>query len=469
MDQYQGVAAPSSTSSLRARPSFHFAPRANWMNDPNGLVFFNGRYHMFFQYNPRGTAHADVCWGHATSRDLVHWEDMPVALSPTAGTADEDGCWSGCAVVHEGRAHLLYTGVSAGRQRPCLAVAEDDDLVVFRKRAEPVIADEPLSGLRGFRDHTVWVVDGAFHQLIGSGSPEHGGCVLEYRSVDLVHWEYCGVFLSAAEAGLSGEMWECPDLFALDGRWFLVVSEMTGGRTSHVSYVEGAYEGGRFRPLGAGRLDSGTRWYAPQSFTAPDGRRVSFGWLREVLTELPEDERTRVGAMSLPRRLFAVPGGGLGMEPLAGLSVLRAGPLVPRRSGGGEVALVAAAPSTAVEVEVVSEPGAVVSIGLLDDDGREVVEATVAGDVVSFGPRSPDRPPAERAHPGPGGASDRVRFFYDSGICEVFCSSGAVRSELFHGGSPLSRVVVRWATEGEPPGAKGAGRSVQAWELRGIW
>ena len=133
----------------RPRPRIHFAPVANWMNDPNGLIFWNGRYHLFYQYNPHGTTAADkICWGHADSPDLVHWRDLPLALEPTPGTVDEDGCWSGRAVAHEGEVYLLYTGYRAGTQRPCLAKALDDQLLTFQKlEANPVIAEEPLAGL----------------------------------------------------------------------------------------------------------------------------------------------------------------------------------------------------------------------------------------------------------------------------------------------------------------------------------
>ncbi len=196
------------------------------MNDPNGLIFWKGRYHMFYQCNPASTEHTNVCWGHAASEDLVHWEDLPLALAPTLGSPDEDGCWSGCAVVHEGSVYLLYTGVRGKRpnhrQRPCLARALDDGLVSFEKlAANPVISEEPLPGLIGFRDHTVRRVDGGFHQLIGSGSEVLGGCTFEYRSTNLVSWDYSGVFLDAKSSDLPGAMWECPDLFRLGtgGSW----------------------------------------------------------------------------------------------------------------------------------------------------------------------------------------------------------------------------------------------------------
>jgi len=454
--------------SLRARPEVHFAPVANWMNDPNGLVFWNGRYHLFYQHNPVGAVHANVCWGHAVSDDLLHWKDLPLALVPTPGSADEDGCWSGCAVVKDGRVHLLYTGVRAGRQRPCLAVARDDELIWFDKLREPVITEEPLSGLVGFRDHTVRLAGGQFRQLVGAGSPELGGCVLEYSSEDLVRWDYCGVFLSAREVGLPGEMWECPDLFCLGGRWFLVVSEMVGRSPSHVSYVEGSLEGETFRPISSGRLDGGMRWYAPQSFTVPGGDRVAFGWLRERKEELPEGERGRVGVMSLPRRLFRAQGGGLGMEPVEGWRELRARPFARSDDGGGATVLVADRACAALEVEVATDVVKPVVIDLLDDNGELVLRGTVLGERVEFslegGPVDVD----DVRVPSASGAR-RARLVYDSGICEFFSALGEVKSEIFYGRRPVRRVVARWGREGEARLARPSLSAVSAWELANIW
>src|SRR5947209_17224863 len=93
------------------RPGFHFLPAKNWMNDPNGLIQWKGQYHLFYQYNPHSALHSTIHWGHAVSPDLLHWQDLPIALSPTPGGHDAEGCWSGCAVNHNGIPTLIYTGV----------------------------------------------------------------------------------------------------------------------------------------------------------------------------------------------------------------------------------------------------------------------------------------------------------------------------------------------------------------------
>ncbi len=444
----------------RPRPTFHFAPAANWMNDPNGLVFWDGRYHLFYQHNPAGTVPEKMCWGHADSSDLVHWRDLPVALEPTPGSVDQDGCWSGRAVVHDGEVYLLYTGLRDGRQRPCLAKAVDGRLVSFQKLGtNPIISAEPLPGLFGFRDHAVRQVDGEVRQLIGSGSPALGGCLLEYRSKDLVNWDYSGVFISAKSAGFPGGMWECPDLFRLGERWFIVVSVLDQRDQRGVMSIAGSIEGGTFLPELTARLDLGSRWYAPQSFDGPDGRRISFGWLRERQAELPERERGRVGVMSLPRELFVAPDGALGMAPAAEMASLRAG--VIRRVGddGGTVRLEPGRGLDAFEVEATCAGDGPLLFDLLDEHGDLVVQVAVGQSRIEMS-RSVLLP----LPLGPVTAGV-VRVFYDGGICEVFTATGAVRSEIFYQCPPVHRIAMR----AQPPRTAKVIETVRAWELASIW
>lgn len=462
----------------RQRPRAHFAPAANWMNDPNGLIYWKGRYHLFYQYNPLSTAHENVNWGHASSEDLVHWDDLPLALGPTPGSADEDGCWSGRAVAHRGQVFLLYTGYSRSGQRPCLAQALDDDLTRFEKFAEnPVIAEEPLANLVGFRDCALWQAEDGFHQLVGSGTVDLGGCLLEYKSLDLVHWDYCGVFLSGEGSGIPGTMWECPDIFQIGGQWFVVVSVMEGRELSRVVYVEGAFDGRRFIAKDNGRVDTGSRWYAPQSFDAPGGRRVIFGWLKEREETLPAEERGRVGVMSLPRQLYVTSGGALGMAPVAELQLLRRAPLTPASSSGdgpgteGALVLRSERALDAAEVEVACREGSRAEVNLIDGDGAVVVNVVVSSDGIHMG-TAPASPPA-RAVWAPSVArgvqnTGSLRVFYDRGICEVFSPTGEARAEIFYGCQPVRGVSAsRKSAEGRTIPSSSA--DVRSWELADIW
>jgi len=129
--------------SVPPRLRYHLEPRKGWMNDPNGLVFFRGRYHAFFQHNPHAPAWDTMHWGHAVSDDLLHWEELPIALAPDQWYEDDGGCWSGSAVVLDDRLYLFYTGVSAELgQAQC--VAWSDDGLRFHKYANnPVIRRAP--------------------------------------------------------------------------------------------------------------------------------------------------------------------------------------------------------------------------------------------------------------------------------------------------------------------------------------
>src|SRR5690349_11823213 len=150
------------------RPQYHLLPAKNWMNDPNGPIYFRGRYHMFHQYNPRGAVWGNMNWAHATSRDLIHWQHEGIALSPTPGGPDQEGVFSGSAVLDGNLPTLIYTGVAAPRsesdatlrdgvhtwrETQCLAVTQGDDLRTWKKLPEPVLAAPPPGmTVTGFRD-----------------------------------------------------------------------------------------------------------------------------------------------------------------------------------------------------------------------------------------------------------------------------------------------------------------------------
>lgn len=312
------------------RPRYHFLPPANWMNDPNGLIQWDGTYHLFYQYNPNGPFHGTIHWGHAASEDLIHWQHLPIALAPTPGAADEDGCWSGCTVNDGGVPTLIYSGSRGREQRPCLA-RSDDGLLTWRKDAgNPVIADVPPGlDLVGFRDHAVWRESGLWYQLIGAGIRGRGGAALLYRSADLRRWEYLHPLLVGDlrhhTPVWTGAMWECPDLFALGGRHVLLVSVCDESRLYYSAAITGQYRDQRLTPAVEHKLDYGDRYfYAPQSFTDGRGRRIVFGWAQEGRSQDAQRAAGWAGVMSLPRELAIGPHGQVTMRPTPELCELRA-------------------------------------------------------------------------------------------------------------------------------------------------
>jgi beta-fructofuranosidase len=323
------------------RPEYHLLPPHNWMNDPNGPIWWKGKNHLFYQLNPHAAVWGDMHWGHAVSPDMVHWRHEPIALAPTPGGADSEGCFSGSAVVRDGVPTFIYTGVQNAppaevtirdgsdklRETQMLAVAEDDGLLHWKKQETPVIARPPAGmAVTGFRDPCPWREADGWYLGVASGERGKGGCVLLYRSRDLRNWEYLHKLAEGKPNGKkaanpcdSGEMWECPDFFALGDRHCLMYS--TEGK---VYWTTGKYDAGAhvYTAERQGVLDHGA-YYAPKSFQAPDRRRILWGWIQETRPEAEFAAAGWASAMSLPRVLTVGRQGQLEIHPAAEVEKLR--------------------------------------------------------------------------------------------------------------------------------------------------
>ncbi len=299
------------------RPQFHFQPPSNWMNDPNGLIQWNGKYHLFYQHNPYGPLWGNIHWGHATSDDLVFWEDLPIALAPTPNALDKDGCWSGCAVNDHGTPTVIYTGVKPEVQ--CLATGSEN-LVNWEKQADPVIADPPPElDLVGFRDPYVWQEGDEWYMVLGTGIRDVGGAILLYKSPDLRQWDYLGPLLIGDKLQ-TGEMWECPNFFALGDKYVLLISVIP---RAYTLYFIGTYKNHKFIPERQGRLDFGRYFYAPQAFLDDHNRRIMFGWVWDGCTDDALQAAGWAGMQSVPRLLSLGDDTTLRMNPAPELSKLR--------------------------------------------------------------------------------------------------------------------------------------------------
>lgn len=335
------------------RPQFHLLPAKNWMNDPNGPVYFNGSYHMFFQYNPHGATWGDMNWNHAVSKDMMHWTHLPIALTPTPGSADAFGCFSGSAVVVGKRVYMIYTGTVKSTpelatlkdgnsnilETQCLAYSDDADLVRWTKLPEPVIAKTP-PGMKvtGFRDPSIWKQGEWYYMTVGSGEERVGGCVLLYRSKDLKAWEYLHQLTSGEWNGKptvnpcdDGEMWECPDFFALDGGHVLIYSTL-----GKVFWQSGKLDEAtmKFKALKTGLLDLDA-FYAPKTQLDAKGRRILWGWIQERRSDAEMLKAGWSGMMSLPRVMNLDKDGSLRLTMLPELTTLR-GPVakaIPKACG----------------------------------------------------------------------------------------------------------------------------------------
>ena len=336
----------------RHRPAYHLMTAANWINDPNGPVYHDGCWHMFFQHNPYKADFGPMGWGHVRSRDLVNWEHCPIAMMPTPGSYDGAGCWSGSVVIHDGKPHMMYSAVAdmtlwsvdddippSERQRipqgyydeflleidqetQCIATSGDGMRTWQKHPANPVIpAIPPRLDLIGFRDPFLWREDdGCWHMLLGSGIQGQGGAALLYRSRDLLEWEYLNP-LYIGEPAESGLNWECPNFLDLGDKRMLVVSPH--GRPV---YWLGDYADREFKPDGPPkRLDWGDVFYAPNSLRDPAGRWLMWGWLREAR---PRDQYAAAGwasCLTIPREITLDDAGNLNVKPAAEMRNLRKG------------------------------------------------------------------------------------------------------------------------------------------------
>lgn len=370
--------AAGSLEQDRHRPRYHFTPPANWMNDPNGLIQYKGTYHLFYQYNPNGAFWGTMHWGHAASEDLVHWRHLPVALAPEPGGPDQDGCYSGATVVHDGVPTLVYTGVRRPDELACLAVSEDQELRSWSKfPGNPVITGTPPDVRTTiFRDHTLWREDGSWMMGVGAGIEGKGGAVLLYRSDDLVSWEYLWPLATEDPALNAGNVllstgWECPDFFFLEDKPVLIACEWDGDPIA-VSSWTGEYGGQRFTPERKGTVDAGSPFYAPQSFRDESGRRIMLGWLREARSADTQRAAGWSGVMTLPRVITSLKDGALAFAVAPEVEALR-GRRVTYEGQGGVVDLQGVS-GDSLEIHAEFETGALGPFGMqvcCSPDGRE--------------------------------------------------------------------------------------------------
>jgi fructan beta-fructosidase len=281
------------------RPRFHFTPAKNWMNDPNGLVWHKGEYHLFFQHNPQGTQWGHMSWGHAVSKDLLTWEELPVAIAE-----DQDGAiFSGSAVSDGDDLVAFYTRHTETNQSQCIARSTDNGRTFVKYENNPVL-DENKKDFRDpkvFRYRDYWIMCVA---------QPHEHQISFYSSADLITWKHLSDFGPAAA---QGGVWECPDLFPLTLNnkevWVLIVSLNPGGLYgSGTQYFIGDFDGTTFVPRYSTDkprwLDYGKDNYAGVTFSnEPNGRRILIGWLANWSDVKNHPSTSWTTQMTIPREL----------------------------------------------------------------------------------------------------------------------------------------------------------------------
>ncbi len=399
------------------------------MNDPNGPIFYRGRYHMFFQYNPEAAVWGNMHWAHASSTDMLHWQHEPIALAPTPDGFDRDGVFSGSAVLDGDKPTLIYTGVlppsgghqatlrdgvHAWREVQCMAVAQDNDLHTWTKTPEPIL-DGPPQGLdiTGFRDPLVWREGDFWLLILGSGFRGKGGAVLLYRSQDLRRWTYLHPLIEGAGSGEktlnpvdNGEMWECPDFFPLGDKHVLLVSTM-----GKVFWRVGSYHDQRFSSEQEGIVDHGD-YYAAKTMLDERGNRILWGWIPETRPESEYRTAGWAGAMALPRVLSLNSRNELQMQFLPSLQAICRQIKIKETSLG----ILDLAGQLRFDMKLAS--GQSLALHLSSQDGRTVTTIGFSADggkkFLQIG---------DRTAPLPGDQTLRVQVFLDGSVLETIVNN----------------------------------------------
>lgn len=300
------------------RPQIHFSPKAHWTNDPNGMVYYNGAYHLFFQYYPESSVWGPMHWGHAVSTDLIHWKELPIALYP-----DSLGyIFSGSAVVDKNNTsgfgkngviplvaiftHHSTTGEKAGRndfQNQSIAYSLDNGKTWTKYAGNPVLKNP---GITDFRDPKVMWYEPQQKWVMTLATKDH---ITFYSSRDFKSWTKESEF--GKELGAHGGVWECPDLFSLDDNgkklWVLIISLNPGAPNggSGTQYFIGDFDGQTFTPLYKNErwIDYGPDNYAGITWSNTGDRKIFLGWMSNWLyANLVPTEKWR-NAMTMPREL----------------------------------------------------------------------------------------------------------------------------------------------------------------------
>ncbi|MET1088703.1 MAG: glycoside hydrolase family 32 protein [Arthrobacter sp.] len=322
--------AASLAASEPWRPAAHLTPAKNWMNDPNGLVYENGTYHAFYQYNPKGNDWGNMSWGHSTSTDLVHWNEEPVAMEATEAeeifsgsvvvdTANTSGLGSKdrpAMVAHYTSAYKANAPLPKGTQAQSVAYSLDHGRTWQKHRDNPVLTLEPSSP--NFRDPKVsWYEPGQYWVMTTVVADDH--VVKLYKSTDLLHWNFLSDF---SGVGAQGGLWEMPELLEVpvegtdEKRWVMLVSINPGGIAggSGMQYFSGDFDGVTFSAEDAAGpdaaledqqwVDHGTDFYAATTISgAPGGKPVLFGWMGNWDYAQAVPTTPWRGAMAIPREL----------------------------------------------------------------------------------------------------------------------------------------------------------------------
>lgn len=338
MDNKEKIENRERIKNAKWRQRFHIEPPDGWLNDPNGLSFYNGEYHVYFQYSPiAADGHTPRGWGHYHGSDLMHMTYDRAVMMPDI-PEDSHGVYSGSAIENDGVLHIFYTGnvkmtgdydyVKAGRGANVIHVTTTDGSKMSEKQVLLRNSDYPDFCSCHVRDPKVWKEGDAWKMVLGARTLDDEGCVLVYESDDLITWKYTGKVYKEGY----GYMWECPDYFEIDGKGFL--STCPQGMPHYETKWQNLNESGYFTVQGKledsvlgdfTEWDMGFDFYAPQTFLDPQGRRILIGWLG-MDNKAYGNATTEFGwqhCLTIPRVVTIAPNGKLRQQPIAEFDELK--------------------------------------------------------------------------------------------------------------------------------------------------
>lgn len=311
-DGYREIKKADFRSWIRTpyREQYHFSPVVNWINDPNGLCWFKGYYHLYYQFNPFGQEWNNMYWGHAASKDLVHWTHLPVVLGPQEEILDDlsikGGAFSGSALPQEDEV-LFYLTRHIGPQEEgwdtiqYQTMTRSKDMIHFEPEVE-IIREKPEGTNYDFRDPKAGKFGDKWNLVLGA-CVNGKGSILLYESEDKEHWTYkCPLITEETPIRTV----ECPDFFPLDdtyvamGAWMSHFDE--GGRFQQCRYYVGDWQGEGMDVKAQQWVDFGSNCYAAQTFRHED-RRILIGWISDFYNEHVQTEHGAYGSMTIPREL----------------------------------------------------------------------------------------------------------------------------------------------------------------------
>jgi beta-fructofuranosidase len=319
------------------RNQFHFAPFKNWMNDPNGVCFFKGHYHVFYQYNPASQIWGNMFWGHAVSGDLLHWHHLPICFTPQVElqglSGFRGGAFSGSAIVEKGCMNLYFTRHFGTNDRQWAREWQVSSVTkngIYFSPEKKELINTPPGVTHDFRDPKVFTYNQSRYMVLG-GRQENNAVVMLYKRTDMQEWEYQGILLK--ENNPHYAIAECPDFYFLDGNWVLTAGYISGEEISDrslaikrdVCYYLGSFNGKKFVPVKKGLLDFGRDYYAVQSFVHRR-RRISMAWNNDNLRIHHPEKNGSNGTLAIPREM-RVYNGRLLAKPIAEMKALETGQL----------------------------------------------------------------------------------------------------------------------------------------------